>query len=308
MQDRRQHTFTNPMPTFLNSLTKCLSNNLNRLYPTSNKLLSSNKSCNLKRNPNNRCKSFRNSRRKQLRSSKNNQRLRNNNLPSNSKLTGEGSLLRIVEGQEVLLRRVGDPTGAELKLNKIVKDHMRREVGEAKVAEPTLSITSHLKVVVAEEDNRQEAEEQAIGLTTIKIVVVEVEVALDLLKALAILAGIQPVTLHKTKIQLRISLTDAEVVGVEEVIPRSNKALREGEDAEVLRPLRVLPGATQMLHFRPLTKILQGRLVRNRSRRQLLILGELHSPKRSKSRSVLLLQPHPRKFSLRKIMTKRASK
>lgn len=213
-----------------------------------------------------------------------------------------------MEGQEVLLRRVGDPTGAELKLNKIVKDHMRREVGEAKVAEPTLSITSHLKVVVAEEDNRQEAEEQAIGLTTIKIVVVEVEVALDLLKALAILAGIQPVTLHKTKIQLRISLTDAEVVGVEEVIPRSNKALREGEDAEVLRPLRVLPGATQMLHFRPLTKILQGRLVRNRSRRQLLILGELHSPKRSKSRSVLLLQPHPRKFSLRKIMTKRASK
>ena len=145
---------------------------------------------------------------------------------------------------------------------------------EAKAAEPTLSTTSHLRV---EEDNRQEAEDTMIVLITIKILaVVEVEVALALLKAQAILAGILPVTLHKTKIQLIAFRTDEEVVvGAEEQISLSNRALREAEDAAVLQPLRVLPGTTKLPLLLPRTKT----LLRTLFRRQLPILGELNSPK-----------------------------
>ena len=203
-----------------------------------------------------------------------------------------------MEGQGVLLRRVEVQVAADLQFStiithsKTVKD-LRREVGEVAV-EPTLSITSHLREFV---DKRREAEETTIALKTIKGVVEE-EVAL---RDLAILAGILRATLHRTKIQRLTSLTAAEVqvVEVEEQIPLiNNKALQEEEDAAVLQPLRVLPGATKLPHLiPPPTKILQRTLANKMRNRQLLILGERHSPKRSKSQSLLV---HQRKFSSRK--------
>ena len=203
----------------------------------------------------------------------------------------------------MLLRRVEDQAEADLQFStiithsKTVKDR-RREVGEAAV-EPTLSTTSHLRQAV---DKHREAEETTIALKTIKRVV-EVEVTL---RDLAILAGILRATPHRTKIQRLISRTAAEVQVVvveEQTLLTSNKALQEVEDVAEIQPLRVLlPGATKLLHLLipPPPKILQRTLLPTKMRnRQLLILGERHSPKRSKrSQNNLLL--HQRKFSSRK--------